>query len=99
MTATAKPLKSCQTKRLPSKSSLSTASSSTLQCEFRRSIAKELDIRSYLASRIGRGKVDFAMFCETQQAERVARIDQDAVRQYYEQLSAMHTLHRHWRTN
>ncbi len=50
---------------------------------------KELDIRSYLASRIGRGKVDFAMFCETQQAERVARIDQDAVRQYYEQLSAM----------
>lgn len=50
---------------------------------------KELDIRSYLASRIGRGKVDFAMFCETQQAERVARIDQDAVRQYYEQLSTM----------
>ncbi len=50
---------------------------------------KELDIRSYLAGRIGRGKVDFAMFCETQQAERVARIDQDAVRQYYQQLSAI----------
>ncbi len=50
---------------------------------------KELDVRSYLAGRIGRGKVDFAMFCETQQAERVARIDQDAVRQYYQQLSAI----------
>ncbi len=50
---------------------------------------KELDVRSYLAGRICRGKVDFAMFCETQQAERVARIDQDAVRQYYQQLSAI----------
>ena len=50
---------------------------------------KELDIRSYLAGRIGRGKVDFAMFCETQQAERVARIDKDAVQQYYTQLHDM----------
>lgn len=47
---------------------------------------KELDIRSYLAGRIGRGKVDFAMFCESQMGERVPRIDPDAVRQYYEQL-------------
>ncbi|MBQ2322372.1 MAG: YicC family protein [Bacteroidales bacterium] len=50
---------------------------------------KELDIRSYLVGRIGRGKVDFSMFCETQQAERVARIDQNAVRQYYQQLHEM----------
>lgn len=50
---------------------------------------KELDIRSYLAGRIGRGKVDFAMFCESQQAERVARIDADAVKLYYQQLSAI----------
>lgn len=47
---------------------------------------KELEVRSYLAQRIGRGKVDFAMFCETQQAERVARIDENAVKQYYQQL-------------
>lgn len=50
---------------------------------------KELDIRSYISSRIGRGKVDFAMYCETQQTEKVARIDEEAVRQYYEQLSAI----------
>lgn len=47
---------------------------------------KELEVRSYLAQRIGRGKVDFAMFCETQQAERFARIDENAVKQYYQQL-------------
>lgn len=52
---------------------------------------KELDLRSYVAGRVGRGKVDFAVFCETQQSERVARIDKDAVRQYFEQLKEMRT--------
>lgn len=52
---------------------------------------KELDIRSYLAGRIGRGKVDFSMYCDTQQAERVARIDPNAVKQYYSQLHDMTT--------
>lgn len=50
---------------------------------------KELDLRSYVAGRVGRGKVDFAIFCEAQQSERVAHIDKDAVRQYFEQLKEM----------
>lgn len=50
---------------------------------------KELELRSYVAGRIGRGKVDFAIFCEAQQSERVAQIDKDAVRQYFEQLKEM----------
>ena len=50
---------------------------------------KELELRSYLSGRISRGKVDFSIFCENLQAERVARIDHDAVRLYYEQLSSL----------
>ncbi len=52
---------------------------------------KELELRSYLASRISRGKVDFIIFSENIHADHVARIDDEAVAQYYTQLRGIAT--------
>lgn len=50
---------------------------------------KELEVRTYISQRIGRGKVDFSMFCESLHADKVARIDENAVKLYYQQLAGL----------
>ncbi len=50
---------------------------------------KELDVRSYLAQRIGRGKVDFCLYCESLHTDKVAKIDEEVFGQYYKQLVAL----------
>jgi len=47
---------------------------------------KELEVRSDIAARLFRGKVDFSIFIESQSGEKVAQINKAVIENYYEQL-------------
>lgn len=53
-------------------------------CGYYRS--KELEIRSLIAQKIGRGKVDFSLQMESLDTEQTPRINQDMLTAYYEQI-------------
>ena len=53
-------------------------------CGYYRS--KELEIRSLIAQKIGRGKVDFSLQMESLDTEQTPHINQDMLMAYYEQI-------------
>lgn len=48
--------------------------------------SKELEIRSQLAQKVGRGKVDFSLQMESLDTEQTPRINQEVLTAYYEQI-------------
>jgi uncharacterized protein (TIGR00255 family) len=50
---------------------------------------KELDIRNELARRLQRGKVDITIFVETMTPEKVTKLNEQVIGNYYQQLSAI----------
>lgn len=47
---------------------------------------KELEVRSDIASKLFRGKVDFSLFVESQVSDKIAQINRTAIEAYYKQL-------------